>query len=88
MKEGGVGGRVSSFRGFLLGIFAFFCLILVLVARVAVRVDVFGRDLFVVFFEGGQIFAGLGELAFFHTLADVPASIHHHLKALLKLLSL
>ena len=37
-----------------------------------VSVSGFGTDFFVVLLEGGEIFTGLGELTFFHTLTDVP----------------
>ena len=34
--------------------------------------DGVGADLLVVLLEGGEVFSGLGELAFFHALGDVP----------------
>merc|ERR1712139_513225 len=49
------------------------CLVLALLALALA----FGRvetDLFVVLLEGREILTGLGELAFLHTLADVPVN--------------
>lgn len=45
---------------------------LVLGVVALLRLERVGRDLFVVLLEGSQVLTGLAELAFLHTLADVP----------------